>query len=61
MTTHTITVTVVGRNMHGEDERSSVEIAGDGSLDHHLQAYVAALVASGFATDTAAKLLTLEG
>lgn len=58
--THVVSVTIKGRDPHGPQEHSGVTVEGDGSIDHILQAFAAALVAAGFATDTAAKLVTLE-
>ena len=60
--THRITVTVVGRYMHGKEaEHASVTVAGDGSLEHAVDTFRAALVAMGFAAATAAQLTISEG
>ena len=59
--THRITVTVVGRYMHGKEaEHASVTVAGDGSLDHAIDTFRAALVAMGFSPETATRLTVLE-
>ena len=59
--THCITVTLHGKYAHGsEQENAQVRVFGDGSAGHFLQAFQAALVASGFATDTAASLSIQE-
>ncbi len=54
--THTVTITVTGRYHHGEAQHASVTIAGDGGIDHMIDAFKAALVAAGFAPDTAGRL-----
>jgi len=54
--THLVTITVTGRYLDGERQHSSVTVAGDGGLDHMIDAFQAALVAAGFSTETAAKL-----
>ncbi len=55
--THRITITVHGRYPHArEQEHASVTIAGDGSLGHFVDTFQTALVAAGFAPDTAASL-----
>lgn len=54
--THTVTITVSGNYPHGQKQHASITINGDGGLDHMIEAFKAALVASGFALDTAAKL-----
>lgn len=55
--THRVTITVTGRYAHGrEQEHATVTLAGDGSLDHMLDAYRAALVAAGYSPDTARRL-----
>ena len=47
--THIITVTVTGRYMHGkEQEHAQVRIGGNGDLDHFIETFRSALVASGF-------------
>lgn len=58
--THTVTVTVAHRTPHTGQGSASVTITGDGSLDHMLDAFQAALVAAGFAPDTAARLRLSE-
>jgi hypothetical protein len=58
---HRITVTVAGRYLHGkEQEQATVTIAGDGSIDHALETFRAALVAMGFSPAVAGRL-ALEG
>ena len=54
--THTVTITVSGNYPHGQKQHASVTINGDGGLDHMIEAFKAALVAAGFALDTAKKL-----
>lgn len=54
--THTVSISVDGRYAHGQQQHCAVTISGDGSLDHMLEAFTAALVAAGFAAETAAKL-----
>ena len=55
--THRITITVHRLYPHGkEHEHSSVKMAGDGSLDHFIDAFRAALFAGGVSASTAALL-----
>jgi hypothetical protein len=55
--THRITITLHGLYPHGkEHEHASVTMAGDGSLDHFVDAFRAALVAAGVSASTAALL-----
>ena len=59
--THTVTITVTGNYPHGSREHCSVTIAGNGDLDHMIEAFKASLVAAGFISmETAAKLDALE-
>jgi hypothetical protein len=58
--THTVAVTITGQYPHGAQPRASVTVAGDGSIDHMLDAFRAALVAAGFAAQTAAQLTIAE-
>lgn len=53
---HTITITVSGNYPHGEKQHASVTVGGNGDLDHMFEAFKAALVAAGFALETAKKL-----
>lgn len=59
--THTVRIIVTGRYIHGEATHVEVSVAGDGGLDHVLDAFKAALVAAGFAMSTAARLDIGEG
>ena len=54
--THTVTITVTGHYSHGPAQHAQIALAGDGGLDHMLDAFKAALVAAGFAMATAAQL-----
>lgn len=58
---HTVTVTIRGNTTHSGKQVALVEIGGDGSLDHILDAFKAALVAAGFSTVTAGKLEICDG
>lgn len=58
--THTVTITVEHRSHHAGPDSASVTITGDGSIEHMLDAFQAALVAAGFAPDTAARLRLSE-
>ncbi len=58
--THSITVTVTGLYQHGVQQHATLTMAGDGSLDHALDTFKAALVAMGFSAALAEKL-TVEG
>lgn len=55
--THSITMTVTGRYPHGAEEKASITTEGDGSLEHIAQTVAALLVAAGYATDTALKVI----
>ncbi len=54
--THTITVTIEGRYPHGEKQRASVSVDGDGTLDHMVDTFQAAIVAAGYMASTAGTL-----
>jgi len=58
MTTHIITVHTDYKYLHADPKRRmySVEVSGDGDIDHYLQAFRTALVAAGFDLETAARL-----
>lgn len=58
---HTITITVSGNYPHGEKPHASVTVRGNGDLDHMFEAFKAALVAAGFALETAKKLDEIDG
>lgn len=54
--THTITVTIEGRYPHGKTQRASVSVDGDGTLDHMVDTFQAAIVAAGYMPSTAGTL-----
>jgi len=56
--THTISIRTDYKYLHGDpDKRTSiVTIDGDGDLDHYIETFRTALVAAGFAMETAARL-----
>ena len=55
--THRLTVTMTARYIDGkEQESATVTVAGDGSLDHVIDTFQAALLAMGFAPETAGEL-----
>lgn len=58
--THKVEITIIGNYLHGARQHASVSISGDGSIDHMIEAFKAALVAAGFAMDTARKLDELD-
>lgn len=58
--THKVDVTISGNYPHGYKQHASISISGDGSLDHMMEAFKAALLAAGFAMDTAKKLDELD-
>lgn len=58
--THTVTIAVAHKSTHTGQGSASVTITGDGSLDHMLDAFQAALVAAGFSADTAGRLRLAE-
>jgi hypothetical protein len=60
MSTHTVKIEVVGMYQHGEKQHASVSVAGNGSIDHMLDTFAAALVAAGFSADTASRLGLIE-
>lgn len=61
MMSHKITVTVKAFYAHsGKREVQTVSIDGDGDIDHFLTAYQAGLVAAGFATGLAERLMLKE-
>jgi hypothetical protein len=57
---HTVHVLVCGSYPHGQQQHVSLEISGDGGLDHMLDTFRAALVAAGFSTEVASRLDILE-
>jgi hypothetical protein len=54
--THTIEVSISADYPDGVRHRSSVSVSGDGSLDHAIDTFRAALVAAGFAASVAERL-----
>lgn len=54
--THTVTVSIEGNYPHGQKQHAQVIVAGDGDLEHVLDAFRTALVAAGFSCETAARL-----
>lgn len=51
--THKVEITISGNNPL---QHATVSIDGDGGIEHMIEAFKAALVAAGFAIDTAKKL-----
>lgn len=58
--THSIEITITGNYPHGQTQHAKVQMAGDGGLDHMIEAFKAALVAAGFSLGTAASLDRIE-
>ena len=58
--THKVEITISGNYPHGAKQHASVSISGDGGLDHMIEAFKTALIAAGFAIDTAKKLDELD-
>lgn len=58
--THKVEITISGNYPHGARQHASVSVSGDGGLDHMIEAFKAALIAAGFAMDTAKKLDELD-
>lgn len=54
--THSVQITITGNYTHGPKQHASVQLSGDGGLDHMIEAFKAALVAAGFGMGTAASL-----
>ena len=54
--THSIEITITGNYPHGQRQHAKVALSGDGGLDHMIEAFKAALVATGFSLETAASL-----
>ena len=54
--THKVEITITGNYPHGSKQHATVSIAGDGGIEHMLEAFRAALVAAGFALETAKKI-----
>jgi hypothetical protein len=53
---HTVTVMLAGKAQHVAGAGGSVTVAGDGSMQHVLQAFRAGLLAAGFSAADAARL-----
>jgi len=58
--THKIEITISGSYTHGAKEHSRVVMAGDGGLEHMIDAFKASLVAAGFSLETARKLDSID-
>ena len=58
--THKVEITISGIYPQGTKQYASVALCGDGGLDHMIEAFKAALIAAGFAMDTAKKLDELD-
>ncbi len=56
------TVQIIVRHRYGAREVVAADllVAGDGSIDHMVDSFQAALVAAGFSTDTAGRLNLVE-
>lgn len=54
--THKVEITITGDYPSGSKQRATVAIAGDGGIEHMLEAFRAALVAAGFSLETAKKI-----
>ena len=59
---HSHTVQIIVRHRYGARESVAADllVAGDGSIDHMVDSFQAALVAAGFSTDTAGRLSLVE-
>ena len=58
---YTVTVTIMGNDPESGKQDVAVEVSGDGSLDHILDTFRAALVAASFSTVTAGKFGICDG
>jgi len=58
--THKISITIYGRYTDGYDQHAHIEVHGDGGLEHMMDAFRAALLASGFAVETVNSVKVVE-
>ena len=58
--THEVIITINANYSHGKKQHAQITMAGNGNLDHMIEAFKAGLVAAGFSTDTAKKLDELD-
>ncbi len=58
--THRVTITIIGKYMHGEKEHASVSINGDGGIEHMFDAFKVALLAAGYPMVVVNKLDELD-
>lgn len=58
--THSIEITIIGNYPHGHKQHASITLAGNGDLDHMIEAFKAALIAAGFSLDVVRKLEELD-
>lgn len=58
--THRVEITIAVITRTACKKHASISICGDGGLDHMIEAFKAALIAAGFAIDTAKKLDELD-
>lgn len=63
MSTHTVTLTIVAKHRLGDlsdDQRTHVEIDGDGGKEHMVQAFATLLQAAGYGSEVVSKVEGLE-
>lgn len=53
--THTVTITIDGNYPHGAKQHAQVIMAGNGDLQHMIEAFKASLMAAGFGYETVRK------
>lgn len=60
--THTISVVTEFKYLHADPKSLmySVEVSGDGDIDHYLQAFRTALLAAGFTMELVDRLIIQE-
>lgn len=58
--THKIEITITGNYPHGQKQHATVSVSGDGSIEHMLDTFRAAMVAGGYSTEMAQRL-KIEG
>ena len=59
---HTISIVTEFKYWHSDPKSHmySIEVSGDGDIDHYLQAFRTALLAAGFTTDLIDRLVIQE-
>lgn len=54
--THVVTITIDAKYVHGSNQHISLQIGGDGGIEHMIEVFKVTLLAAGFGLETVKRM-----